>query len=254
MKNVICAGDSYTFHCIDEYLAWPYHLDKSAYNVTVCAEMGSSNTMIARNALYQLSKQTSFEDTVLVVGWSEPTRFEFHFDQTHPMFSEVKKVEKTHDHKVTNFLCDGDTKYSAWLKSTGGYGHWTFENKHIDQLMEMYFGHCHSNVNQYIDSMHSVLLLQNFCKANSIPLMNFKAWDHELLTATYPETEYLHDLVDRGTWWEYNGADINDENIIQGLREFCRDLGDDIPEGMHPHNKYQRMFAEQAVTAFLKGL
>tara|TARA_B100000929_G_scaffold291159_2_gene288508 strand:- start:4204 stop:4944 length:741 start_codon:yes stop_codon:yes gene_type:complete len=245
MKTVVCAGDSFTFHCIDEYLAWPYHLDKAFFDVHVCAEMGSSNTMIARNALYELSKHRGKEDVVLVVGWSEPSRFEVHYTDEHPMFSSVKTVEKTHDHKVTNFLRDGDTSESAWLKSTGGYGHWTFGNEFVDHVVETYFGYYHCDVNQYIDSMQAVLLLQNYCIANKIPMLNFKAWDNTMLDAGVDEAKHLEDIVDRSLWWFHNGN--------QGLREWCRDRGDDIPEGMHPHGKYQHQFASEIITPFLKG-
>lgn len=245
MKTVVCAGDSFTFHCIDEYLAWPYHLDKAFFDVHVCAEMGSSNTMIARNAMYELSKHRGTQDLVLVVGWSEPSRFEVHYDNDHPMFNEVKKVEQTHDHKVTNFLCDGNTDHSVWLKSTGGYGHWNFNNKIVDDAVQQYFGLFHSDVSQYIDSLHAVLLLQNYCAANEIPMLNFKAWDNGMLDGMYPEAEHLEDMVEYDLWWTHNDN--------KGLREWCRDRGDDIPEGMHPHGKYQRQFAHEIITPFLEG-
>lgn len=244
MKTVICAGDSFTFHCTQENMAWPYHLDKAIFDVHVCAEMGSSNTMIARNALYELSKHADKSDVVLVVGWSEHSRFEMHYESSHPLFTDVKKVEKTHDHKVTNFLCNHDTKHSAWLKSTGGYGHWTFNNKNIDRVVTNYFTEHHSDVNQYINSMHSIILLQNYCLVNKIPMLNFKAWNHDILSGKFKEAHHLEKMINKELWWEYQG------NL--GLREWCRDKGDDIPEGMHPHAKYQKMFASQVITNFLK--
>ena len=245
MKTVVCAGDSFTFHCTDEYMAWPYHLDKASFNVHVCAEMGSSNTMIAQNALYQLSKLKDKSDVVLITGWSEHSRFELYYDNTHPMFSDVKRVEKTHDHKVTNFLCNNNTEQSAWLKSTGGYGFWKFNNRNVDRVISEYFSTCHSDVKQYIESMKSIILLQDYCKVNNIPYLNFKAWDHDILSGKYKEAKYLEDMVDKSQWWFYNES--------QGLREWARNKGDDIPEGMHPHNKYQRMFCEQVITEFIKG-
>lgn len=245
MKTVVCAGDSFTYHCTQENMAWPYHIDKAAFDVHLCAEMGSSNTMIARNAMYELSKVKDRTDLVLVVGWSEHSRFELHYDCDHPLFNHVKKVEQTHDHKVTNFLCDQNTDNSAWLKSTGGYGHWNFNNPAIDRVITDFFTTSHSDVKQYLDSMHSVLLLQNYCKANSIPILNFKAWNHDLLSGKYPEAKHLEDMVDKSNWWLYNGN--------QGLREWALAQGDEFPEGMHPHAKYQQMFCEQIITKFLKG-
>lgn len=246
MKTVVCAGDSFTFHCIEEYMAWPYHLDKASFDVHVCAEMGSSNTMIAQNALYQLSKLKEKQDIVLITGWSEHTRFELHYTNDHPLFKDVKQIEKTHDHKVTNFLTDNDTNMSAWLKSTGGYGLWKFNHREIDSLVSDYFSKYHSETKQYIDSLKSILLLQNYCKANSIPFLNFKAWDHDILSGKYPEAQYLEDMVDKSSWWFYNNN--------QGLREWARSKGDDIPNGMHPHNQYQRMFSNDIIEPFIKGL
>ena len=245
MKNVVCAGDSFTWHSSAENRAWPWHLDSDKYTVHLCAEMGSSNTMIARNALYQLSKFSNYKDVVLIVGWSSPDRFEFRYDKSHHLFSEIKKVEKTHHHKVTNFLCDNDTSQSAWLKSTGSYGIWDFDNSDIDQIMSDFFSNYHSDTNQYIDTMQSILMLQQFCQVHRIPMLNFKAWDNSVLTQECPEADHIVNMIDMSNWWTHNNT--------QGLREWAVAKGDVIPNGMHPGASYQRMFCEEIITKFLKG-
>jgi hypothetical protein len=246
VKTVIAAGDSFTRHSTQENRAWPFHLDESMFDMHLCAEMGSSNTMIARNALYQLEQLKDKPDRVLIVGWSDYRRFDLHFDCNHAIFNDVKQVEETHDHKVTNFINNDDTANSAWLKSTGGYGIWKFNNSDIDRIVSNYYDDYHSDTKQYIESLQAVLLLQYYCQVNNIPMFNFKAWQNGMLESEIQEAQYLEDLVDLSTWWFFNGN--------QGLLEWARSKGDHIPKGLHPSAKYQNMFCEHVITTFLKGL
>jgi len=61
---------------------------------------------------------------------------------------------------------------SNWLRIGGNYGIWKYNVEEVDEMLENYFKYIHNLEYQFIQTLKSIILLQNYCEVNKIQLIN----------------------------------------------------------------------------------
>ena len=249
--HVLTGGDSFTAMEPGPKTSWPHYL--LDHEVTKCSEMAAGNSLIARNVvndIYRLSPD------VVVIGWSDPNRFEMFFDKDDdpavyedlkalPAFSNyiVSKSKGWQQEPYDNPMWDkrpGET--SSWLKSGGNYGRWEFGNDHADWKMRLFLKNFHNEEAQYLKTIENILRVQWLCEIKEIPLFNFKAWDHGLFNTTYETSKLLESQINPFTWYSST------------LLDFCKEKGFKYKEPVHPPKNYQKLFAQEVIIPWLDKL
>ena len=242
MTFVIAGGDSFTAHLIEPNIAWPNHIKDSIAERHIVAEMASDNQLIARNVIAGLQK---YPATHVIIGWSDPNRFSLYVNQEHPLYNKIYDKMKTHA-GFTNQILTGEwhcDTHGSFIKPGGGYDTWTTDSDIVNKLVKEYVKNYHTREHQMMKTLESILLIQEYCKNNSIQLLNFKAWDHDLFHTDYKMTQHLEKLIDKNSWWFYNKK--------AGLKEWCHDKGDDQMPGGHPQTAFQYLFAISIIEPWL---
>jgi len=244
-ENVLLAGgDSFTAHLMESNVAWPNHIKKWIADTKVVAEMASDNELIARNLIKGIEK---YKPTHVAVGWSDPNRFSLYVNQEHPLYLEIYDKMKTHA-GFTNQILTGewhcDTR-GSFIKPGGGYDTWQTDSDIVNKMVKDYIKTYHTRENQMMKTLESILLIQELCANRDIELLNFKAWDHDLFHTAYPMTKHLEKLIDKDCWWMYNGK--------SGLKEWCKDRGDNEMPGGHPASEYQYLFAISVIEPWVQS-
>jgi len=238
--KIVTGGDSFAGHCIEPNIAWPHHIKN--HEVIFGAEMASGNQLIARNVVHKII--TNKDVDCVIIGWSDPNRFEFFFNDEESPYLEIKEHFKNNS-GLTNQIVTGEWHpgaKSSWLKSGGGHGSWKFGNKYLDDKVSVYMKEFHNQEYQYIQTIESILRVQWLCESRNIRLLNFKAWHHNLFKHSYENVRELQKNIDTTTWWFYNK---------QGLKEWCEDRGfTDFPGG-HPTTSAQEKFTKEVIQPWI---
>lgn len=252
MTTVLTGGDSFTAHIMENNIAWPNHINKGRDPNKECkvinvSEMASDNVLIARNIVKGLQKHQD-DISHVIVGWSDPNRFSLYVNQEHPLYMDIYEVMKN-EAGFTNQILTGKWHCStkgSFIKPGGGYDVWKTKSDIVNKMVKEYIKNYHTREEQMMRTMESILFVQEFCKANQIELLNFKAWDTDLFRTEYPMTKHLEKLIDKDTWWFYNKK--------CGMKEWCIDKGfDDMPGG-HPATEAQYIFTLSIIEPWLFDL
>ena len=262
--HVLAGGDSFsalTDHEGAPNTAWPFYLE--GHEVTRCAEMAAGNSLITRNVVNDIHRVSP---DAVVIGWSDPNRFELFFHKDDDPFlyeSLFKKYTPDTDEynkgtptkvpeSFTNYVMINDEptgnrrlpgENSSWLKSGGGYGVWEFGNDHIDWKMRLFLKNFHNEELQYLKTIENILSVQWLCEIKEIPLFNFKAWDHSLFNKDYENSKLLESQVNPFTWYSST------------LFDFTKEKGFNPGEApVHPPKKYQKLFAQEVIIPWLDKL
>lgn len=262
--HVLAGGDSFSAMTNEPgapKTSWPYYLP--GHKVIRSSEMAAGNSMIARNAINAIYRRSP---DAVVVGWSDPNRFELYFHKDDDPFlyeSLYKKYKRAPDDKggkhagsFSNYVVpktkqpDG-TAYihpmhntlpgenSSWLKSGGNYGIWEFGDEHIDWKMRLFLKNFHNEELQYLNTIENILRVQWLCEIKEIPLFNFKAWNHSLFNITYETSKLLESQINPFTWYSST------------LLDFCKEKGFETKIPDHPPKKYQKLFAKEVIIPWL---
>lgn len=248
---IITGGCSFTAHEIEENLSWAYQLaELPGYEVVNTATMASGNGLISRNVLSALSEYKNVTPVVMIM-WSSPNRFELFYDKNHP----IQKEMQNHPAFYNN----------TWLKSGGGYGHWTFGSPIADKHTKIYLKQYHNQEYQFMQTLEHILRVQWYCQINNIKLYNLcwqnifygnnskdgssyknlsldKKKSSKPIIEQFPSCQHLWDMINWDNWHLYNRG---------GLWEFCIDKGYKIPHGLHPSAEAQRQYLDEIVVPLL---
>ena len=258
-KYIITSGCSFTAHCVEPNIAWPNHLGKS-YEVVNCSEMASGNALISRNVIATIPNYLDKQPTIIVM-WTNPNRFELFFNQDSPNYQKIFDAMENNSGFQNQPLTgkwETHTK-SNWLKSGGGFGHWRFESRELNRLMQEYLLHYHNEEYQFIETLEHILRVQWYCKAHNLKLINV-CWQDiftgmnsrngnnsteqgEPLANKFENSLHLWELIDWNTWWFHKS--------YGGLKEWCTDNGYEQFPGSHPTTEAQKDFANNVVLGLL---
>jgi len=267
--KVLTGGCSFTAHQVPKNLAWPNHLD---HDVTNTAEMASGNTIILDRIMSKLDSTFDY----CIVMWSSPYRIELLFNKEHSDYSKI--VDKMKDsHAISNYQLTGVPhkvhNESNWLRIGGGYGRWKFDVGEVDDILEVYYKYIHNLEYQFIQTLKSIVFLQNYCKINSIKLIN-TCWNNifdivkevdvratgsnDFVTPEsmqrlkdgsfiqspiidwYPNARQWYDMIDWSNWLFYENEYVK----RGGLGEYAIiECNDNYEKGMHPSSNSQNSWA-----------
>lgn len=270
--RILTGGCSFTAHTVRNHLAWPYHLQKIGYEVTNTAEMASGNGIILERLMYKLDDSYDY----CIVMWSSPYRVEFLLNNEVGNYSNIiYKLRKTH--ALSNYVLT-DVPHnihpeSNWLRVGGGYGSWKFDVPEVDNLLKNYFKWVHNLEYQFIQTLKSIVLLQNYCDSIGVKLIN-TCWNNvfDFITSIddrstgsnryvnmnmidnlkngnlvqypiigwYPNAEHWYNKIDWSKWFFYE----TDYLKRGGLGEFALiESKDEYVEGGHPSTLAQMEWA-----------
>jgi len=167
--KILTGGCSFTAQTDNLRVAWPNHLKD--FDVTNTAEMASGNGIILDRIISKLDGSYN----CCVVMWSSPYRVEFLLNNE--TFNYEKIVEKMKDtHSISNYTQTNVPHKvglgSNWLRIGGNYGIWKYNVEEVDEMLENYFKYIHNLEYQFIQTLKSIILLQNYCEVNKIQLIN----------------------------------------------------------------------------------
>jgi hypothetical protein len=269
--KILTGGCSFTAHSMEDKLAWPYHIEEQGYSVFNTAEMASGNQIIADRICWAIEKQR-YDHCVLM--WSNPYRFELFLNNEHRDYNETYLQMKGKS-SYTNFFLNGSSnshKDSNWIRTGGGYGHWKFENRTLDNLTENYLKNHFNYEYQFIQTCKSVVMVQMICKNFGINLINTcwqNIWDdlydlrgnmigsnwlndttiknlkaglveYKPVIDRYPNAKHWYNLIDWSTWIFYE----TDRITRGGLGEFAVLENNDMLDQSHPDRSSQQLWSE----------
>ena len=263
---LITSGCSFTAHCVEPNIAWPNHL--ADWQVINCAEMASGNSLISRNLIATIPHYLDKNPTVAVM-WSNPNRFEIFYNTESNSYDKIyKDMNGNGGFQNQPYTGKWQThKTSNWLKSGGGFGHWEFESKELNQDMKMYISNFHNEELQFIQTLENILRIQWYCKAHNLKLVNM-CWQDiftgqnnqdgnnskkigDLIINKYENAVHLWEQVDWSTWWFHHSPKQEWGNQYGGLKEWCIDNGYEQFPGSHPTTEAQQHFAKEIVEGLL---
>lgn len=207
--SIITVGCSFTYN---SEMTWVSQLlqrvDIPVFNGATCA---SSNQNIVRTAMYHIEK---YKNPLLIVQLSGIHRKSYYIEQDNfisgLLRDEIsgKVLETVHRDifYINNYLYHNDKenlpndnlvtrKLPYWLHSGGNSFDYSNAPKIIkDKVVDVY-KFLYSEQQQYIETLESIIMLQNYCKLNNIDSLYFW-WKPELpLYKHLTDYDYLKNMI-----------------------------------------------------------
>jgi hypothetical protein len=265
--KILTGGCSFSAHRIKEKLAWPYHLQQQGYDVFNSSEMASGNQIISDRVCWALERN-SYD--YCIVMWSNPYRFELFLNKENKKYHSIHSDMKD-DISYTNFFLSGKSHSSSnsnWIRTGGGYGLWSFKNKHLNKITRNYLENHFNYEYQFIQTCKSILMVQLLCQSLNVKLINTcwqNIWDdlydcddnivgsnwldnnaiellkegkinYQPVITKYSNAQHWYNLIDWDTWLFYETPAIK----RGGLGEFAVIKNNDGLINSHPNRLSQK--------------
>lgn len=207
--------------------SWPAKLaEKLQCDHANLARPGSSNDRIVRTTMQYLAKHGT-KDTVLIIGWTEPSRREVHVDFD---ITRVYPNEEPTGYKA--FLANSD-EMQTQMKYNSNAVSWAKEYRR--------FGW--DEVESYVRYFQQILLMQNYCEYHSIPyvffcLDNTHRWMETEIkkqdTYAVQMTKSLYDAINWKKFAGYNRFNLKRTQDAWQYNILHSDDGLNLDETAHP--------------------
>jgi len=227
--KLITGGCSFTE--TESIRAWPLPLSEMlGADLTNVGLSCQGNGLIAKRVIHALTELKSYKNTLVGVMWSGVNRGE--------QFTTNKVIHQAYQKKNIDGWQHNPVTFPK--NSQGG---WLIHNVHWTNVYSRDFYRRHDNIGAQIDTLHNIIYLQSFLKANKIKffMSNFTAETFSYRDT--PDVDYLYKLID----W-------NHFLPVEGCHEWCRDNSTHpfCSDGWHPGEGQYVDFTEQVILPFIK--